>query len=238
MKIDSPLNRAFDTQLQSIAPDLPRPVAEHRFHEGRGWSFDRAWPRYKVAVELEGGSHGRQVICHNCGVVVRSITSKGSGRELRSAGYHGHRARFSADVEKYNVAQLDGWLVLRFVHDNVICDPFTMVEAIRQALERRAWCAMTVPPLSVQHDRILHLIAGGYQAREIADRLGITEASVRRAVDAILARLEVRNRPSAVAKAFVHGMIEPHRVAWTYDEAVLCGVSGSFLALPAYAREE
>ena len=62
---------------------------EHRFHATRKWRLDFAWPREKVAVEVEGGVYGR-------------------GRHVRPAG-------FIADCEKYNAAAQLGWLVLRFV---------------------------------------------------------------------------------------------------------------------------
>jgi very-short-patch-repair endonuclease len=53
----------------------------------RGWRFDFAYPSIKVALEVEGGVFQQ-------------------GRHTTGAG-------FTADVEKYNAAALDGWLVLR-----------------------------------------------------------------------------------------------------------------------------
>jgi very-short-patch-repair endonuclease len=72
---------------------LPEPVKEHRFHSQRKWRFDFAWPDYKIAVEVEGG------------------TWKG-GRHTRGAG-------FAKDCEKYNSAQLLGWRVYRFTSDMI-----------------------------------------------------------------------------------------------------------------------
>lgn len=60
---------------------------EHEFAEGRRWRFDFAYPAIKVALEVEGGVFQK-------------------GRHTTGAG-------FTADVEKYNAAALDGWLVLR-----------------------------------------------------------------------------------------------------------------------------
>lgn len=62
---------------------------EYRFHPTRKWRFDFAWPRERVAVEVEGGVFSR-------------------GRHVRPSG-------FIADCEKYNAAAHDGWLVLRLV---------------------------------------------------------------------------------------------------------------------------
>lgn len=67
---------------------IPEPALEHRFHPVRKWRFDLAWPEAKVALEIEGG------------VWVQGRHTRGSG--------------FEADLEKYNVAQLMGWMVLRY----------------------------------------------------------------------------------------------------------------------------
>jgi hypothetical protein len=69
------------------AEGLPPPVPEHRFAAPRRWRFDFAWPAHMVALELEGG-----------------IWS--GGRHVRPAG-------FEADCEKYSVAALHGWCVVR-----------------------------------------------------------------------------------------------------------------------------
>jgi hypothetical protein len=75
---------AFQLQLAG----LPIPQREFIFHKRRKWRFDLAWPELLIAVEVEGG------------VWV-------GGRHVRAEGYE-------ADCEKYNEAQLSGWMVLRF----------------------------------------------------------------------------------------------------------------------------
>ncbi len=67
---------------------LPEPEREFLFHSRRKWRFDFAWPDLLIAVEVEGGIWT-------------------GGRHVRGEGYE-------ADCEKYNEAQLDGWMVLRF----------------------------------------------------------------------------------------------------------------------------
>jgi hypothetical protein len=67
---------------------LPEPQREFVFHHKRKWRFDLAWPDLLIAVEIEGG------------IWV-------GGRHVRGEGYE-------ADCEKYNEAQLAGWMVLRF----------------------------------------------------------------------------------------------------------------------------
>ncbi len=67
---------------------LPTPEREYRFHPRRRWRFDFAWPRYMLAVEVDGGIYSR-------------------GRHVRGAG-------FERDAEKRNAAVMAGWRVLHF----------------------------------------------------------------------------------------------------------------------------
>ncbi|GAJ77628.1 hypothetical protein JCM18905_3519 [Vibrio sp. JCM 18905] len=80
--------------LQHIrALKLEVPMSEYRFHETRRWRFDFAYPDQLLAIEVEGGTWS-------------------NGRHNRAKGYE-------ADCEKYNMAALRGWTVLRFTggHD-------------------------------------------------------------------------------------------------------------------------
>lgn len=72
---------------------LPAPVREYRFHPKRRWRFDFAWPRYRIAVEIDGGIYCR-------------------GRHVRGSG-------FERDAEKRNAAVLSGWRVLNFTPRHV-----------------------------------------------------------------------------------------------------------------------
>ncbi len=74
--------------IQLQLSGLPEPQREFLFHDRRKWRFDLAWPELLIAVEVEGG------------IWV-------GGRHVRGEGYE-------ADCEKYNEAQLAGWMVLRF----------------------------------------------------------------------------------------------------------------------------
>ena len=82
----SALEELFAFQLRASRLDAGM-EREHRFHLGRRWRFDFAWPADKVAVEVEGG--------HWTG-----------GRHVRGCG-------FEADCEKYLEAMVLGWRVLR-----------------------------------------------------------------------------------------------------------------------------
>jgi len=74
----------FSLQLSG----LPVPQKEFLFHRRRKWRFDLAWPELLIAVEIEGGVWT-------------------NGRHVRGEGYEN-------DCEKYNEAQMLGWMVLRF----------------------------------------------------------------------------------------------------------------------------
>ena len=79
---------AIETLTRHIGEHgIPMPISEHQFHSRRKWRFDFAWPEHKLAFEVEGGAFI-------------------NGRHTRPKG-------FIDDIEKYNSAGLDGWLVLR-----------------------------------------------------------------------------------------------------------------------------
>jgi hypothetical protein len=82
----------FKELLRSL--DIPLPETEHKFHPTRKWRFDYAWPRYKIALEVEGGVWT-------------------GGRHTRPKGFLG-------DVEKYNHAAAMGWRILRTTPGNLI----------------------------------------------------------------------------------------------------------------------
>lgn len=101
----------FARELIGDSPYPPaRPNFRKRMREAglRDWRFDFAWPQERVAVEIEGGTWVR-------------------GRHSRGAGY-------GIDCEKYNVAQLNGWIVLRFTSDMLKNDPIRVVGAVCTAL--------------------------------------------------------------------------------------------------------
>ncbi len=67
---------------------LPTPLREYRFHETRKWRVDFAYPDWRIAIEVEGGTWV-------------------SGRHNRGAG-------FEKDCEKYNELSLAGFYLYRF----------------------------------------------------------------------------------------------------------------------------
>lgn len=67
---------------------LPAPVPQYQIVQERRFRWDFAWPDYKVAVEIQGGTW--------------------------SGGAHGRGWGIERDCEKQNLAVLAGWRVLLF----------------------------------------------------------------------------------------------------------------------------
>lgn len=86
--------------------DLPNPVWEYKFHNYR---FDAGYPKAKVFIEVDGGTYN-------------------GGDHVRGVGYR-------RDCEKNNLAQLEGWVVLRADREMVFTEDFAMM--IKQTLMMR-----------------------------------------------------------------------------------------------------
>ena len=67
---------------------IEQPVTEYKFHLVRKWRFDFAWPKWMLAVEIDGGAFIQ-------------------GRHNRGKG-------FVSDQEKGNAAIELGWRVLHY----------------------------------------------------------------------------------------------------------------------------
>jgi hypothetical protein len=88
---------------------LPEPETEYAFHPDRKWRFDYAWPKEHVALEREGGTwHG---------------------------GRHTHGAGYRNDCQKYNAAQLLGWVVIRATAD--MMESGEAIRAVEKAIAMR-----------------------------------------------------------------------------------------------------
>ena len=77
-----------ELEYQLRVAGLPAPVREYTFAPKRRYRSDFAFPNHMLLVEIEGAIYT-------------------GGRHVRGAGYE-------ADIEKYNLAVLQGYRVLRF----------------------------------------------------------------------------------------------------------------------------
>lgn len=78
---------------------VPPPCEEWIFASPRKFRFDYAWPEARLALEVEGGIFTKQA--------------------------HGSITGILRDMEKYNLAAIHGWRVLRVV-PNKLCDLQTL----------------------------------------------------------------------------------------------------------------
>jgi len=73
--------------------DWPEPVREFHFIPGRKFRADFAWPGLKLLLEVEGGTWN-------------------GGRHTSGKG-------FGTDCEKYNLASIQGWRVIRVTGEHI-----------------------------------------------------------------------------------------------------------------------
>lgn len=115
------LERQFDTLLDMIAPDLPKPHGYrgsrqwHPVWEDRQYRADKAWPKERVMVECEG--HGHETV---------DWKARKEGRRS-TKGY-------DAGVEKYNFCAAKGWVVLRVTKFLLDTDPDIFFNLLREVL--------------------------------------------------------------------------------------------------------
>ncbi|KKM68651.1 hypothetical protein LCGC14_1458690 [marine sediment metagenome] len=80
----------------------------------RKYRFDFAWPERLVALEVDGMTYGRPLVCDTCGMTVRHKKLDGSrGQLVLVGGGHTQGSGYDADREKDNLAAALGWVVLR-----------------------------------------------------------------------------------------------------------------------------
>lgn len=82
-------------------------VYEYKFDSLRGFKFDYANLRLKIAIEMEGGIY------------------TGTG--------HAKTGRYLSDMEKYNMASIKGWIVLRYGYGQ----EKKIADDVKRAIEKR-----------------------------------------------------------------------------------------------------
>lgn len=80
--------------------------SEHKGISGRRFRFDCANPEKKIAVEIEGGIWMPKG-AHNTGIAM------------------------TKDIEKYNLAVLEGWKILRYTPEMLVKTPWKIIRDIR-----------------------------------------------------------------------------------------------------------
>lgn len=93
---------------------IPEPTKEHMFAKPRRFRIDFAWPDVRLAVEIDGGTYGRTVQCHNCKQTVKQKLKNGRMIAVRLGGRH-NSSGVERDMEKLNLLAAHGWTVLRYI---------------------------------------------------------------------------------------------------------------------------
>lgn len=105
----SALEQKFWIVLNSVEGSaIPRPVREYVFAPPRRFRFDFCWLNYKVAAEMEGG--------------------------IWSHGAHNRPMHFTSDCDKYNLAAVLGWRVLRFTTEHFKRDYKEIIDTVKGTL--------------------------------------------------------------------------------------------------------
>lgn len=102
---------------QIVDAGIINPHRQYKFHNGRKWLFDFAWPGilggsffHSLALEVEGGTW------------------------LKKGG-HTSGVGFEKDAEKYLAANTHGWLVLRVTRKMVLSG--TAIKSLKQVILRQ-----------------------------------------------------------------------------------------------------
>lgn len=98
--------------MQAYGIRSPELVEEHQFHEERRFRFDFAIPTLRIGIEVEGGvdANPSDRIDAAGGMLFKREGKK--SRHTTSEGYE-------RDCVKYNLAQINGWWVLRFTPQQI-----------------------------------------------------------------------------------------------------------------------
>lgn len=115
------------------------------------------------------------------------------------------------DIHKAMAAGAQGYLLKGMPHDDLL-DAIRRVRSGVQYLppQVRTSLANRLPSseLSPRELQILELIVKGLSNKQIADRLGITEGTVKWHVNAILGRMNVSDRTQAAVAALSRGIVQ------------------------------
>lgn len=109
-------NDLFDSQWSQLAPNAPKPIKEYRFAEPDfDYAFDRCFPEFKVAIEIDGGNYKAAFKFTKDGRAVPFAI----GRHTQAKDHH-----------KHNLATAMGWRVFHVLPEMLKNDPVDVVHMI------------------------------------------------------------------------------------------------------------
>jgi DNA-binding NarL/FixJ family response regulator len=154
----------------------------------------------------DGASATRRILAELPGTHVIVLTTYADDDSVFAALEAGARGYLTKDAPAAEIQR-----AIRTVQSGeALLDPSVQRRLLERALGAHA---PTPPPSSTYPDgltqreaEVLQEIAGGYNNREIADRLSISEATVKTHVNNIFSKAGLRDRAQAVVYAVHHGL--------------------------------
>jgi DNA-binding NarL/FixJ family response regulator len=104
--------------------------------------------------------------------------------------------------------------VRRVAAGDAVLDPAVTARVVERMLSGvpRSAPVRLVDPLTERESDVWWLVAHGLSNREIADRLGVTEATVKTHVSRVISKLGVRDRIGAAIRAYEEGFTDEQRL--------------------------
>jgi len=105
-------------------------VTEFHFAKPRKYRFDFAIVKYRIAIEIEGGTRKKQTEVRKCKCGKIHTFSAYYGRHNSPEGY-------KKDCEKYNLAAVLNWKVLRYTYEHIEKDISEIADDIKKIVMKR-----------------------------------------------------------------------------------------------------
>jgi DNA-binding NarL/FixJ family response regulator len=140
------------------------------------------------------------------GIKVVVLTTYSDDRSVLDALRAGARGYLTKDAGGTEIRQA----LQRVLDDQAVIDPAVqhhLIDAIATAPPAQSQLTARLPDgLTRREAEVLSLIAAGLSNTEIAERLVISEGTVKSHINRVFAKIDARDRAQAVAYAYRHGL--------------------------------
>jgi len=158
----------------------------------------------------DGVEATRQLRALDPNIKVLVLTTYADDRSVIDALRAGARGYLTKDAGAEEIRRA----VEQVVRGQAVIDPAVqhhLIDAITATPERRETAREPQLPdgLTARENEVLALIAEGLSNREIADRLGVSETTIKSHINHLFAKTGVRDRAQAVTYAFRHQLTRP-----------------------------
>ncbi len=154
-----------------------------------------------VMPNLDGIAAIRQILARQPHIRILALTSFTSDDKLFPAIKAGALGYFLKDSPPEHLVE-----AIRQVHRGEPCLPPAIARRVLQELGHPSSPPIPLEPLTEREVEVLKLVAAGLTNQHIADRLAITEVTVRTHVSNVLNKLHLDNRVQATLYALREGL--------------------------------